>query len=170
MTERKCTVCGGPLFKRNKTGICTKNETCIKANRQVHDGTFRGVDKIYGPRRHHSEKEVRNYPAHPWMLHEDGIVDEIAIEIAVTGKRKVRLTQTEQKRVIERMLRLGYGRLEIRNNLGIGAVQIDKLLDEMGYEIIRDPTQVSAKYPRKLITRKDRPRRVHEPATGNRRS
>jgi hypothetical protein len=155
VTEKTCLVCGGKLFKLNKTGICVTNERCKRANRQMHDGTFH-PDYIDRPRRH--RKDQRDYPAHPWMLHEDGIVDEIAIEIAVTGKRKVRLTPAEQRIVVERMNRRGYGRLEMRQHIGIDVPEIDRILDSLGFDVVDDPAQVGAKYPRKLVTRKDRAR------------
>lgn len=162
---KSCFVCGGALFKQNKTGICVTNERCQRANRQVHDGTF-DPGNIDRPKRRRSTKnDARDYPNHPWMLKEvrdldtgEIIVDRIAVQIATEGTRKVRLTRTEQKLVIERMNQIGYGRLEMRQHIGIDVPQIDLLLDEMGYDVVDDPAQVGAKYPRKLVTRKDRPR------------
>lgn len=31
-----------------------------------------------------------------WLLHDDGIIDPIAVELAATGQREVRLTETER--------------------------------------------------------------------------
>lgn len=154
----ECKVCQGPVGYTNKIGICTRNPKCAKQHRQVHD---RGYDAVRRESRSEQSGKParirRGYPAHPWELAEDGIVDYTAVEIATRGTRHVRLTPTEQQLVIERMLRFDPSWKELCNHLGIGSERLTAILALMGYEVLREPSAV--KYQnRRLITRMDRPR------------
>jgi hypothetical protein len=42
-----------------------------------------------------------------WLLPEDGIIDEVAVELAATGARAVALTPTERRLAAIRILRAG---------------------------------------------------------------
>ncbi len=43
-------------------------------------------------------------PRDMWVLPDDGIIDPVAVEIAVTGKRPVRLTTAERRAAAARIL------------------------------------------------------------------
>jgi hypothetical protein len=43
----------------------------------------------------------------PWLLPEDGIIDEVAVEITAAGTRRVRLTETERRHAAARILAAG---------------------------------------------------------------
>lgn len=155
MTVRDCTNCGGPLAANNRTGFCTMNTKCKRENKKVHD-----QDYDLHRRANHPKAKMRRYPPHPRELFEDGIIDHIAIEVAVSGSRPVRLTPTERRMSIERMVRNGEGFRTICNHLGIGGVLLRKLLDEAGYEILLDPVQPWTGAGKFLITRKDRKKKA----------
>jgi hypothetical protein len=42
-----------------------------------------------------------------WMLPDDGIIDQVAVEIAVKGERRVRLTAPERRAAAEMILARG---------------------------------------------------------------
>ena len=50
---------------------------------------------------------VASSPRSNWLLPDDGIVDEVAVEIAASGKRIVRLTCTERRAAAVRILAAG---------------------------------------------------------------
>ena len=67
------------------------------------------------PARHH------HGPRSPWLLPEDGIVDELAVEIAATGTRRVALTPTERLAVAARILAAGGTPYLISKRLGVSS-------------------------------------------------
>lgn len=149
MTGQPCSVCGGPTASNNKTGICTLNPACR---------TKWYAEQPDKPEDAERPPTHKRYPDAKYELYDDGIVDDIAIQLAVSGARKVRLTPKEQTIAIRKMLKLQFTPGDIRDRLGICYDNMAKLLDPMGYEIIPDPAMSEAKNKRMLITRKDRAR------------
>ena len=58
-------------------------------------------------------RAVRN----KWLLPDDGIIDELAVEIAASGQRVVRLTCTERRAAAVRILAAGGNAYTIANRL-----------------------------------------------------
>jgi DNA-binding NarL/FixJ family response regulator len=58
------------------------------------------------PRSARPTESERETPS-PWLLPEDGIVDEIAVEIAASGIRQVALTPTERRLAVAEILARG---------------------------------------------------------------
>ena len=56
----------------------------------------------------------------PWRIKDDGIIDEVAVEIAAAGTRLVRLTRPEQRLAAAQILSRGGSNDDIERNLGIG--------------------------------------------------
>jgi hypothetical protein len=54
-----------------------------------------------------------------WLLREDGVVDEIAVEVAAAGTRPVRLTPTERRLAAALILCRGGSVTDIANRLHI---------------------------------------------------
>jgi hypothetical protein len=149
-----CSICLVPLpGANNKSGICRRNPKCKKVWKRLHDAR-------YQKRKTAGVTKVKTYPKRPWELYDDGIVDQIAIGIAVSGIRRVRLSPPEQIEVVTRMMRYDYGTAEIAQHMGIGPGRLAEILDGMGFEVIIDPTQSGAQYQgRRMIARKDRPQK-----------
>lgn len=66
-----------------------------------------------------SPRQWNRYFAQGWTLREDGIFDEIAVDIAVNGIRRVRLTVREREAAIRRCRDLGLNLREICERLHI---------------------------------------------------
>lgn len=90
-----------------------------------------------------------------YLLKDDGIIDELAVEIAASGGRKVRLTLTEQRMAVERMLKAGASVHDMCARLGTNNLAVKKILAELGQEIVKDGRQNA---PR-VILPVDRPRK-----------
>lgn len=149
---RVCSVCAGPVDKRNKRGICTRNAKCRSEGMRA-----RSKPDARRPRR-------RRAPEGGWLLQpaydlEDGseIIDDVAIQIAFGGSRKVRLTETERQMTVKRMILSGCSVQEMADHLGTIPGTITRILEGLGYETIRDQMQDS--YPHhKVIVPRDRER------------
>jgi hypothetical protein len=50
---------------------------------------------------------VRQPPGDAWMLPDDGIIDQVAVEIAAKGERRVKLTAPERSAAAEIILARG---------------------------------------------------------------
>lgn len=129
-----CARCGSLLGYTNKVGICRQNEECRVLWRKVHD-------KNYDQKRRHLKErrkptaEQRGYPPHPSELPEDGIVDHIAVEVAVRGLRHVRLTPTEQDLATAAMVAEDLTWRDMCEHLGVGDRRMGQILSRMGYEV-----------------------------------
>ena len=66
-----------------------------------------------------------------WLIRDDGIIDEVAIEIAVAGTRLVRLTRPEQRIAAARILARGGSIDDVQRNLGVGGDLAAKIVREV---------------------------------------
>ncbi len=67
--------------------------------------------------------------ANPWLLPEDGIVDEIAVELTVRGVRRVALTPGERLAAAALILASGGTRYPIAKRLHISGSTAKRLAD-----------------------------------------
>ncbi len=65
--------------------------------------------------------------ANPWLLPEDGIVDEIAVELTVRGVRRVPLTPGERRAAAALILASGGSRYRVARRLHIGHATAKRL-------------------------------------------
>lgn len=145
---RRCESCGGPITPKNRTGICTRNKACRSALQQ----------RINGKLAEQTEDTPDNCP---WLLpdawelselddecseeriyaldefgHRIPIVDEIAIDIAVEGRRHVGLTQIEREEVVRRMVLGSWGVNDIAHHCGTTRKRLDPIFNKLGYEVV----------------------------------
>lgn len=69
------------------------------------------------------------------LLPDDGIVDEVAIGLAVSGARRVRLTEAERAIAAERMIRGGADLAELAAHLGTSTAAAGRLIRALGYRL-----------------------------------
>jgi hypothetical protein len=150
----ECRICGSPLESRTKIGICRTNEICKREGKKVHD-------RHYHQSRKKGEKKPKKQKTRAddasWLLEEDGIIDETAVQIAASGKRRVRLTQNERIATVKLMLRLGIGVREMCDNLHVHPSVVREILDGLGYECVLNTHIVGSKVM--IILPKDRMRK-----------
>jgi hypothetical protein len=72
-----------------------------------------------------------------WLLGDDGIIDELAIEIAVSGSRVVRLTWPERMLAARRIVAMNLDLRDLVERLGLGADDTKRVLAELGLEVVR---------------------------------
>ena len=128
--DRMCEVCHGPITTDNRTGICAKTTGCRSALRK----------RISGKR----PEPVAETPDNcPWLRPEsydldtgELIIDQVAIDVAVEGRRRVRLTHTERKEVIRRMIAGSWDAREIAQHCGTILQRLDPIFTELGYEVV----------------------------------
>jgi hypothetical protein len=156
-----CYTCGTRLGKKNKTGYCMRHwqtqqrsdgkplPRCKTCDKEIGRGTRTGYCVAHYPKR-------KPLPGNEPMVIEpdDGIIDELAVELAAYGVRKVRMTIPERHAAILMMHKMHLGIQEMATNLGTTPAQVTLYLDDMGYEVITDPAVSALHY--RLITRKDR--------------
>ena len=94
--------CCGPVWAR---GLCTKHL------KQWQRGRYQNPD--------------------PWLLPDDGIIDDIAVDVAVKGLRPVRLTQRERELAGAGILALGGSEDALRANLSLPTVRHARELAEL---------------------------------------
>lgn len=75
----------------------------------------------------------------PWRLPEDGIVDEIAVEIAARGERRVALTDTERRAAAALIVARGGHSGDIARRLFIDSSTATRLL-----HLVRSETDQTA--------------------------
>jgi hypothetical protein len=125
-----CTICGGGISKRNKIPICRANAACRAAGKKEHD------------RRYHRNHKDRPKPSHSRrqtiLLPEDGIIDPVAVYIAVHGIRKIAMTHRERVEAVRQMLLRGDSIREMCDHLHVPPDTARKILDELGYECVRN--------------------------------
>ena len=68
---------------------------------------------------------------HEWVLPEDGIVDEIAVEIAASGHRRVALTRTERRLAAARILAQGGTVCDVATRLHLSWTTARALVDQV---------------------------------------
>ena len=137
--DRTCSVCGGKLSARNKSGICAKTYEC-RVEQQL---------KRYGGERKRPKRGESMWTLPPaYEIDEDGnrlldendqpieIVDEIAISIAVSGVRRVPLTERERRMAIETMIKTGWQYREIADHIGTSPAKLKPIIEELGYRLI----------------------------------
>ena len=66
-----------------------------------------------------------------WVLPEDGIVDEIAVEIAASGRRRVALTRTERRLAAARVLARGGTAWDVAMRLHLSWATARALVDQV---------------------------------------
>ena len=148
--DRKCSVCQGPLSSRNSSGICAKTFEC-RVQQQLRR---RGGRRVRPPK---GDSAWLLSPA--YEIHEDGsqildrdgkpieIVDEVAIRVAVAGTRRVALTDTERREVIQQMIKTGWQYREIADHIGTSPAKLKPMIEAMGYRLI-PRRQPGSKTPR----------------------
>jgi len=148
--NRTCSECGGPITLKNETGICTRNQACRSAlQRRMTGGAQNGANN--------GDPSNSRYllpPAYElcwgdpgercdefgYALDEDGnkieIIDQVAIDIAVRGDRRVGLTERERVEVIRRMITGAWSPTEMAHHCGTIVPRIEPILTALGYEIV----------------------------------
>jgi hypothetical protein len=153
-----CKICGAPLGSRNRIGICRTNDKCCKEAKKIHDRQYHQSRASHQSRAKPREIREPKQEAENNLLPEDGILDTIAIRIAANGLRKVRLTHRERVEVVKRMLNLGAGVRDMCDNIHVSPGVVRDILDELGFECIRNTHIVGSKIM--IILPKNRPRRT----------
>ncbi len=143
-TGAKCKVCQGPVSKRNTIGICRISDRCRVAAKKEHDHRYHLAHKTEKARRLH-EKTVRRPHRQTAVLPEDGIIDNVAVQITVSGSRKVALTQRERLEATRLMLLQGASIREMCDHLHVQPKVVRQLLDDLGFECVRNEHIVGSK-------------------------
>jgi hypothetical protein len=135
-TGYRCKVCGSAITKRNKIGICRTKAKCRAAAKREHDHRYhlahkdeKDDDQKLGKQRAHRQTV---------LLPEDGIVDEIAVYLAVNGIRKVAMTHRERVEATRQMLLHGASIREMCDHLHVQPRIVRDILDELGFECVRN--------------------------------
>lgn len=149
-TGRVCRVCSGPISDRNVSGICAKNYEC-----RVAQQARRNAGKPTGRKKGDS---LYLLPIVYDLDNGEEIIDEVAVQIAFEGNRKVGLTTTERKMVMARMIRAGYQYREIADHIGTSPAMLKPVFEEMGYQIIPRRTPGSGGREATEIRKVDRTR------------
>jgi hypothetical protein len=88
-------------------------------------------------------------------LEDDGYIDEIAVEVAVSGVRVVRLTQPERELALDVMLKRGDLTLqEMATRVGSTHRRVRKYLEEKGYRLVIDKHGPRVILPTNLVQKK----------------
>lgn len=148
--DRKCGECGGPLSLNNTTGFCRKTPACEKKSRYT---SWNRNYRIKGRKRNNRPASKSSVVV--WLLPEDGIIDEFAIELAVTGRKDVALTDGERRIAVQKMLKMHIGPEEMRKRLHVTPHGLNAILADFGYEMIID-TLRDGHY--RIFARIDRPK------------
>lgn len=125
---RTCSVCSGPLSERNKTGICARNYGC-RVQQQLRRNGGR-------PKRPPKGDSAWLLPAAYDLDTGEEIVDEVAIRIAVSGIRRVALTEVERTAAILKMIKTGWQYREIADHIGISPARLKPRIEALGYILI----------------------------------
>jgi Homeodomain-like domain len=125
-----CKICGGVISRRNKIPICRTNSTCRAAGKKEHDRRYHRSHKNR-PKKSPSRRQTV-------LLPEDGIIDPVAVHIAVHGIRKIAMTHRERVEAVRQMLQRGDSIREICDHLHVPPATAREILDELGYECVRN--------------------------------
>jgi hypothetical protein len=83
--------------------------------------------------------KYKNKAANPWRLPEDGIVDEEAIRLCISGVRKVALTEAERRLAIQQMIRARkYRPNDICRTVGVLHTEVQQIAESIGYKVVVD--------------------------------
>jgi len=130
-----CKVCGGPVSKRNQIGICRVNKKCRQAAKKLHDHKYHLTHRADGSRQKDGESRPHRQTV---TLPEDGIIDDTAVYIAVNGLRRIAMTHRERVEAVRRLLLQGGSIREMCDNLHVQPKIIREILDELGFECVRN--------------------------------
>ena len=72
-------------------------------------------------------------PGAAMLLPDDGLIDELAVRIAVSGARVVRLTSAERDLAARELLERGAGLAELAAHLGTNIPSARRLVAALGY-------------------------------------
>lgn len=70
-----------------------------------------------------------------WLIKDDGIIDDVAVAIAVAGLRKVRLTWPEREAAARKLIAGGTDMGTLKDNLGMNAKDTRELMDRLGIRL-----------------------------------
>ena len=83
-------------------------------------------------------------PSNPYLLPEDGIIDDVAIARAISGEGcPVAMTPTERDIAIHGIIGTGGGCMEVAASLGTNSGHAARLIRALGYRIVRTSSNVS---------------------------
>jgi hypothetical protein len=155
-SSRNCELCDGPLLSNNSTGICRTLPGC-KTEDDKRRGIERPVPVIKKPKppKGTGKKDTRAHRP-TVLLAEDGIIDPIAVYIAVNGVRKIAMTHRERVEAVRQMLTRGSSIREMCDNLHVQPGVVRSILDELGFECVRNEHIAGSKIM--VILPKDRVR------------
>lgn len=133
-----CKICGTQLAStRNKIGICRTNDKCRREAKRIHDRTYhQSLAKPKNAAPAKKEEEIGLLPDDE--LTAEGYIDEVAVRIMVNGVRHVALTQIERVEVVRQMLVRGAGVRDMCDHLHVHPSTVREILDELGYECVRN--------------------------------
>jgi hypothetical protein len=69
------------------------------------------------------------------LLPDDGLIDEVAVSIAVSGARRVRLTPPERDLAARAMIARGADLAELAAHLGTSTAAAGRLIRALGYQL-----------------------------------
>jgi hypothetical protein len=97
---------------------------CMRHLSQLLRGTFTGLPDA---------DDRRDTGA--WLIPDDGIIDDVAVDVAARGQRLVCLTRTERKLAARRILAEGGTYAQVARNLGCGKDMASALVRELTREV-----------------------------------
>ena len=66
-----------------------------------------------------------------WVIPEDGIIDTLAVQIAASGQRRVRLTRMERRLAVALILARGGNAYQVHKRLGVSSATARTLTDSL---------------------------------------
>ena len=78
---------------------------------------------------------TRAAPHAAMLLPDDGLIDEVAVSIAVSGARRVRLTPSERDLAARIMVGRGADLAELAAHLGTSTAAAGRLIKALGYRL-----------------------------------
>ena len=78
---------------------------------------------------------TRAAPHAAMLLPDDGLIDEVAVSIAVSGARRVRLTPPERDLAARLMIARGADVAELAAHLGTSTAAAGRLIKALGYRL-----------------------------------
>ena len=78
---------------------------------------------------------TRAAPHAAMLLPDDGLIDEVAVSIAVSGARRVRLTPPERDLAARLMIARGADVAELAAHLGTSTAAAGRLVKALGYRL-----------------------------------
>lgn len=86
----------------------------------------------------HDERQKHGVVKHgsSMLLHDDGIIDPVAVDLAVSGQRAVRMTRPERLEALQRLLSLSLTCAEIGARLSLSENHVKKLCAEVRRDVM----------------------------------